>query len=438
MSHPRPHRAIPRFLTLALCLALLGTAPLARVARADDDADAAAAKKAAAADERKRVGLRRQVAEKLLAANELLDEEKYDEALALVNEAADRRKLGPGDLAQIHRFRGYIYVNKGMNEKAVEELQKSLDAKGLDLAAEQTTTYSLAQLYTQLGKYDEALGLVDAYFASIETPKPDAYYLKAMILVQQEKFAEALAPARMAVDMSPQPRESWVQLLVAIYGNQKDYPNVARTLQRLIVMSPGKKTYWVQLAAVQHFLERDAQAAATLGLADEAKLLAEDKEYRQLARLQFLRDLPYQCATTVENGMTTGKVKEDADAYRLVSNCYLAAREYDRALAPLAKAGELSPDGDMYMLLGQMHLQRERYAEALDALERSLAKAKPEQRGPVQLLLGVSQLGAEKYDAAERSFRAALADAKVRGAAESYLKFLADQRLRHAQQTASN
>lgn len=433
MPHPTPRRSIFRIATLTLGVACVVAATLGSVARAD----AAAAKKAASAEERKRVGLTREIAEKLLEANEHLDKDEYDKALALVNEAADRRKLGPGDLAQIHRFRGYIYLNQGKNELAIEELRQSLEAKGLDLAAEQTTTYSLAQLYTQAGKYDQALGLIDAYFASIETPKPDAYYLKAMILVQQEKFDAALAPARMAVDMSPQPRESWVQLLVAIYGNQKDYPSVATTLQRLIVMSPGKKQYWVQLAAVQHFLERDAQAAATLGLADQAKLLAEDKEYRQLARLQFLRDLPYQCAQTVEQGIASAKVKEDADAYRLVSNCYLAAREYERALAPLAKAGELSADGDMYMLLGQMHLQREQYGDAISALEKSLAKASPGQHGAVQLLLGVAQLGEERYDAAERSFRAALADTKVRGAAESYLKFLTDQRQRKAQQTAS-
>jgi len=432
-------RATLRLVTIGLCAALVATAA---ASRADATADEKAAKQAAAAEERKRVGLTRQVAEKLLKANELLDQEQYDAALALVDEAAERRKLGPADLAQIHRFRGYIYLNKSLNEKAAEELQKALDQHGLDQSAEQTTTYSLAQLYTQLGKYDRALGLIDAYFAGIESPKPDAYYLKAMILVQQEKFAEALAPARMAVDMSPQPRESWVQLLVAIYGNQRDYPNVARTLQRLIVMSPGKKTYWVQLAAVEHFLEHDALALATLALADEAELLAEDKEYRQLARLLFLRELPFQCAKTVEDGIAGGAVKGDADAYRLVSNCYIAAREYDRALEPLAKAGELAPDGDMYLLLGQLHLQRERYEPALDALQKSLAKAKPGQRGSVQLLIGVAQLGAERYDAAEQSFRAALGDAKVRGAAESYLKFLADQRLRRAQepprQTASS
>jgi hypothetical protein len=101
----------------------------------------------------------------------------------------------------------------------------------------------------------------------------------------------------------------------------------------------------------------------------------------------------------------------------------------------------MSPDGDMYMLLGQMHLQRDRFAPAIDALQKSLAKAKPEQRGTVHLLIGVAELGADDLDAAERAFRAAQSDAKVRRAADSYLEYLQEQRAQRVQpesvQTAS-
>jgi tetratricopeptide (TPR) repeat protein len=388
------------------------------------------------AEQEKTIGLDRRVAEKLLAANEHLAEERYDAALAIVDELAKRRKLGPAELAQIHRFRGYIFVNKGMMEPAAAEFQKSLAQNALDRSAEQAMTYSLAQILTQLGRYDEALARIDAWFASEESPKADAYYLKAMILVQQEKFAAALEPARTAVEKSPEPRESWLQLLVAIYGHLKDYPNVAATLERLAGINPGKKLYWIQLAAVQNHLERDEEALATLRLAHRAALLDEDKDLRQLARLLYLQELPFQCAEVVEGGLAAGALEPDADAYGLLSNCYLAARENEEALAPLAKAAELSPDGEMYTLLGQLHLQREEFDLALEALQHALAKAKPERRGSVQLLIGVAQLGSERFDDAERAFRAAQSDEKVRRAAESYLRFVQEQRLRREQQQA--
>ncbi len=84
--------------------------------------------------EEKRIGLDPRVAEKLLEANELLAKDQFDEALAIVDELAKRRKLGPAELAQIHRFRGYIYVNKGMTEQAAAEFEKSLAQNALDRA----------------------------------------------------------------------------------------------------------------------------------------------------------------------------------------------------------------------------------------------------------------------------------------------------------------
>lgn len=415
-----------RVLMLGLLLAFLAPSFAAPAKTKADEAGAAA--------ERKRGGVSKQVGEKLLQAYDLLQEEKLDDAMAIVDGLAKRRKLKPPDLAQIHRFRGYIFVNKGQSEQAAAEFERSLAQGALDPTAAQVMTYSLAQIYTQLGNYDRALELIDGWFAGEENPKPDAYYLKAMILVQQEKFQEAVEPARTAIDMSPKPHESWLQLLAVIQTQLRDFPSAATTLQRLVAVAPERKQYWVQLAAVQHFLERDAQAAATLELADQAELLGEDKEFRQLARLLFLRSLPLQCAQVIEEAIAQGQVKEDAEAYRLLSNCYLAARESDRALAPLARAGELAPDGEMYLLLGQLHLQRDRFDPALEALQKALAKSKPEQRGSVQLMIGVAQLGSERFDAAEQAFRAARGDEKVRRAAESYLEYLDEQRTRRERQ----
>ncbi len=387
------------------------------------------------ADKRKThgAGLHKQVAEKLLVAYDLMQKDNLEESLAVINDLAKKPKLTPPEWAQIYRFRGYIYVSKGMNERAAEEFEKALAQKALDPQAEQVMSYSLAQIYTQLGRYNRALELIDGWFAVEAEPKPDAYYLKAMILVQQEKFDLALEPAKLAIEKSDNPKESWVQLLVAIYSQKRDYANVAVTLQRLVAMSPGNKKYWVQLSAVLNYLQRDQEALASLRLADEAKLLGEDPELRQLARLMFVRDAPFQCAQEIEQGLASGKVKPDAEAYRLLSNCYIAARESDKALAPLAKAAELSTDGEVYLLLGQMQLQRERFAAAIAAFEKALVAAKPERRAPVHLLLGVAQLGAERFDDAEREFHAAQGDAKTRAAAESYLKYTAEERARQDQ-----
>ncbi|MGH7292308.1 MAG: hypothetical protein ACREJT_13915, partial [Myxococcota bacterium] len=90
----------------------------------------------------KSTGISKAVAEKLMTAYELLQADKFDASLAIVDELADRRKLRPPEIAPIHRFRGYIFVNKGMTEQAAAEFEKSLAQKALDPTAEQVMMYS--------------------------------------------------------------------------------------------------------------------------------------------------------------------------------------------------------------------------------------------------------------------------------------------------------
>ncbi|MFO0688014.1 MAG: tetratricopeptide repeat protein [Myxococcota bacterium] len=409
-------------IAFALCLSLVAGLAGVAVSKEKQEEDPA-----------RKYGLGQVVAERLLEAYELLEAEKYDESLAIVDGLAKRRRLTDPERAQIHRFRAYIHVSQDRSDEAIQEFEKSLALHAMEPAAERVMMYSMAQLYTSAGRFKDALAVINRWFESEENPKPDAWFLKAMILVQQEDFEEAALPISRAIELSPQPKESWLTLYGVVFSQLKDYPKVEVALERLVEMAPGKSQYWVQLAAVQHHLGQDDEALATMQLARQAGLIQGDKEIRQLASLLFLRQQPYECARVLEQSMEAGQVQADADAYRLLSNCLVAARESDEALEPLAKGGALASDGDMFVMLGQMYLQRDDHGRAIEALENALAKARPEQRGSIHLMLGIAQLGAEDFDSAEKSFRTAVGDAKAGRAAESYLKFLESKRSLAAQ-----
>jgi tetratricopeptide (TPR) repeat protein len=257
-----------------------------------------------------------------------------------------------------------------------------------------------------------------------------------MILVQQQKYKEAAEPIDKAIELTDKPKESWLTTQGVVYSNLADYAKLEEILKKLVEMAPQKAQYWTQLAAVQNELRHEHQALATMQLAYKGGFLKDDKALRQLASLLFLQQQPWECAKVIDDAMKSGVLEKNANAYRLISNCYIAAREQDKAFDPLTKAGELSADADMYMLLGQMYLQREKFDLALEALSKGLPKAKPEQKGSVHLLMGISEIGTEKLDAAEAHFKAAMGDQKVGKAAESYLKFIEDKRMRDAQEQA--
>src|SRR5262245_18818876 len=89
-------------------------------------------------------GLSHRTAEKLGRAMQHFEAEEFDAALKIVDQLAKRRGLSAPDIAQIHRFRGYILVSKGNSEGGAAEFEKSLAQHALDPSAEQQTTYSLA------------------------------------------------------------------------------------------------------------------------------------------------------------------------------------------------------------------------------------------------------------------------------------------------------
>lgn len=404
-------------------------------AMADDEAAPAAA---TSDDAPAAAALRPEVGAHLLKANGYLEEGRTEDALSVVDELQHLRKLKPVDRAQIHRFRGYILIAMNRTDAAAQEFEAALDQKALDDSAEQGIIYSLAQLYTQGGKYDRARELIDRWFAKASDPKPEAWFLKAMILVQQEAFADALAPARTANEKSPQVRESWLQLLAAIQFQLQDYAGLTDTLRKLVAVAPGTKRYWVQLATIENTTGKDDEALATLGIAHVAGLLQEDKEIRQRARMCFVRDLPECCARTMQEGLAAGRVSQDAEAWQLLANCRIAARETDKAAEPLKKAGELGSTSRPWLMLGQLELQKEHFGPARDALTKALAKAEPAERGSIELLIGIAELGSNRWDEAEKAFRAAQADEKSKAAAESYLKHLEQKRALKDLQVASN
>lgn len=359
---------------------------------------------------------------KLMQANQLA------EADALLAKIAGNSRLNPGERAKVMQFQGNISAYKSDLAGATKFLSDALKVGGLDPASEQQVTFQLASLYAQLEKYPQAMETLDLWFETAQEPTPEAFFLRAVILVQMERPADAVVAAEQAVALTPNPRESWLALLSHCYYLNKNFAKMASTLEKLVAQVPTKKSYWLLLSAAYFELDRDAEARAIVQLAYRQGLLDKDREVIALARLLLANGLPYEAASVLEKGMSDAVVPDQAASYELLTNALLQAREEDQALAPLTKGAEISDSAQLDILLGKVQLQRDHFDEAIRALNQALAKAKPDQRGKIYLLVGVAQLGAKRLDDAERAFRSALADAKTRSEADSYLKFVTQER----------
>jgi tetratricopeptide (TPR) repeat protein len=376
------------------------------------------------------------ISKKLGEIQKLLSENKIDQARKTVDDLEKRRNLKASDQANIFQFAAYVRNQQEQYEEAAKYFQKAVDLKALAPSTQKGMTIQLARIYGLLKRFDRALAAVDLWFEPIgeyqppQTQVSEAHYLKGNILAQLKRPQEAVVEIQKALELATVMRESWLELLVAQYFQLEDFPKMAETLEKLLAHFPAKKKYYTTIAQIYAQLEKSDRALALLSIAREHKLLDKDREFLALSQHLISQDIPYQCGEVLAKAIDDKVLAGDAKNYGFLANCWLVAREQQRAMEPLEKGAEVAEDGSLYLRLAYLHLQRDRYKEAIPVLNKALAKAKAEERGSINLLLGVSYLGTKHLGEAERALKAALIDQKARPDAERYLTYLEQERQR--------
>jgi len=162
-------------------------------------------------------------------------------------------------------------------------------------------------------------------------------------------------------------------------------------------------------------------------LAYSAGLLTDDSEIRRLADLQMVNEIPYRSAATLEAGLSNKLIKSDAAVYEKLANSYIAAGEFDKSIAPLQRAAEMSSTGDIYVRLGEVQVQRKDWPKAIDALKQGLAKGQLKNAPNAQLMMGVAQFNQKNYAEATTWFERAQQSDKYRQLATGYLEAIRAQ-----------
>lgn len=313
-------------------------------------------------------------AKALNAAIEALGKEHYGEAAAAIA-TVEGSRLSPYERSRLEQIRFNLAFAKGNHDEARAHLEAAIAAGGLNAQEIEQARYQIAQNYMSEQRWQEGATALEQWFASVENPNSAAYYLLGVAYYQMGDRDRAVAPAQRAVDLADKPQESWTTLLLSLRLERHEYQDAIRLLQQLIVLAPAKKTYWLQLSACYGQLEDYRSALATMQLAYDAGLLTEEAEIRRYADLLLFNDLPYRGARVLEDAIDRQAVSlVDAAVYEKLANCWIAAREFERAVAPLQRAGELSRSGEPLVRLSEVYLQGDDWAAAEGALRRALAK----------------------------------------------------------------
>lgn len=389
-------------LAAALLLALLCAAPvLAQQADGAGEIDLEGLNRDRAAKQN-RYEMGKRIPRYLSHAADAVDEGKPEEAERLLLRL-DPSRLNPLQRAYVYRLLGVIAYTNDQHEKAIGYFEKVLEQQAMPIRDENKIRFTIAQLHAQLEHWDEVISWLDDWKRYETKPDPLGYYLTGLAYFRLKDVDAAIAQVLEALDRANEPRESWMKMLYALYTEKEDYKKATPLLEELLLRFP-KKQYWVQLSLIYGAREDYPRSLAVQQIAYEQGYLTEDKELRRLARTYLFNELPYPAAKVLEAGLASGRIEGDSQAYELLANSWIAAREFDRSLAPLRRAAELSEGGQLYVRLGQVHLQREQWDQAAEMLEKAVEKGDLKKPGNVELLLGIAYYNADRPGRARQYF----------------------------------
>ncbi|KAF1688932.1 tetratricopeptide repeat protein [Pseudoxanthomonas koreensis] len=260
-------------------------------------------------------------------------------------------------------------------------LQQVLDFDGLDNNGHFQSMLMLAQLQMGDDDYTTGLATLDRYLGESKSNRPEDLALKGQALYQVERYAEAVPVLKSLVENTPEPKDSWVQLLMAAYAETNQYAEAVALAESLAAKNPTDKKSQTNLAAVYSQAEQMDKAAAVLEKLRAAGQLSEEREYRQLYITYANMDGREKDVISVINeGLQKGALKPDYQTHLALAQSYYYSDQVPLAIEAWKKAAPLSKDGETYLNLARVLWQEDRLAEARQAAQQALDKGvkKPE------------------------------------------------------------
>jgi len=351
-----------------------------------------------------------QTGKKLQAAMDALNlnPPQYGQAKTVLDGIKKDSGLSPYEASRVYQLYASIYNAQEKYGDARGAIQQAIASGGLNEVELDQASFNIAQLFLAEEKWKEGAAALESWIAKTPKPNSNAYYLLAVAYYQQGDERKALPPAEKAIAMSDKPQPSWLQLVLALYLKNEQYAKAEPLVRKLVSAEPGNKGHWVQLSAVLGAQEKYDDALVAMQLAYHLGLLKDDGELRRLADLMAFNNIPFRCGSMLTKEVAAKRMNNDGALQEKIANCWVAAREWDKAVSPLRSAAQMKKSGDLYVRLGEVHVQREDWSAAIEALKLALQAGNAKDPGNAQILLGMSYYNLKQPKEARAAFQRAM------------------------------
>jgi tetratricopeptide (TPR) repeat protein len=364
-------------------------------------------------------------------ATRLISANKHGEAIEKLSKLTDSGN--DYEKAIVFYNLGYAYASKNDTPAATKAFAKALSLNAMPQQQHEQLQYNLGQLYIATGQHEEGIKTLQEYVTEACNPVPaEAHIYLANALSGRKRFRDALPQIDLALSKAKAPKESWLQLKLAIYYELKDFKGCSQTLVQLIGMVPAKPDYWKQLSAIFMEMKSDSEALAVLTLAERQGFIEKPNERKNLYSVYMMLDLPFKAGLLLQDSMEKGKLPADEKNLEALADAWINARESGRAEAALKKLMATSDKGEHYYKLGAMYGDDERWKASIETLHHALNKGGLKHTGEAWMRIAVAEYNLKNTSGAITALQKASGFDETRKQAGEWLRHLT------AQQLASN
>lgn len=365
--------------------------------------------------------------EQLTQLGDALQEEEYQQAKDLGYALYERPRGNNEQQAFIRvyaaRVLAQVYQQQDKLEAATQLLKTTLESavEAVDPASLQTLRWLLIQ--TQLGQenYQEALQQLKLWWDFEEAPTTDAFYLRAALLAQLERWSESEHWILLALEQRTQPPDSWRALAVAVFQRQEKWLEAAEQQSIRLEVNPERARLWKQLAQLQKLAGQPDESLVTQELAQRRGYL-NAREQEMLGRELLHSGQPLRAAQVFER-LLEEPGNKTAQRLALAAQAWLQTRQPQQTALALERVAESSQDKADWRRLADWHYSQGHWKEALSAWEQVIPRLESEAQHQVQLLMATSYIELEDY-AQARQLLEELVETSKETAARQWLSYL--------------
>lgn len=385
------------------------------------------------------------VANDLLRAYELLENEETREALSALNRLLERRgdSMSPFDRASTLQIRGSAHVSVENFDAALADFERAIAQDALPEDQVNRLRFNMAQLYFVTEQFEKSIAFFERWLADDPSPTANTYFMLSGAYYQVDNYQGSLDNIIRAIELTEQPERRHYELKNVLLSELGRTTQRIELLKRMVVIWPEELSFWRQMSAL--YLDQDDQLRAfgALESAYLSGLIETESDLLLLSQFYSSFNNPYRGGRLIEREMEAGRVERSVGNLELLSQLWSQAREHRLAIPILREAARLSDTGQLSFRLGQALLATEDNEAAEVAFVAAIDKGELDDNilAEAWILLGnarFNQAGPgdrEQRRLADQAFAQAERFASTRGQARDwrgYIRAIDDTETRQA------